>query len=103
MRFILVFVLLISINGFSQYKDFKISAKGDTVNRIDMHGRKQGAWVVHVDDLRGERGYDEQGYFENDKKEGRWVRFSLEGDVLAKENYRWGNLDGRNLYYSNVG
>ena len=103
MRFVFVFVLLISINGFGQYKNFTIGPKGDTLNRVDMKGLKQGAWVLHVDDLRGERGYEEEGYFLNSKKEGTWRRFSLDGDLLAVENYRWGNKDGKSQYYTNMG
>jgi hypothetical protein len=68
-----------------------------------MQGRKQGPWVVHVDALRGESGYDEQGYFVNDKKDGIWIRFSLMGDKIAEESYRWGSLDGKCRYYNMQG
>lgn len=68
-----------------------------------MMGKKQGPWVIHVDELRGEPGYDEQGYFIDDKKDGKWVKFSLMGDKLSEENYRWGSLDGKSRYYSRRG
>ena len=103
MRLLITFLLLISINGFSQWKSFIIGVKGDTLNRVDMKGWKQGPWVIHVDELRGEPGFDEQGYFENDKKDGLWVRFSLMGDKIAEENYRWGSLDGKSKYYNKTG
>jgi len=103
MRFLFPILLLISINGFSQWKSYIISVKGDTLNRIDMYGKKQGPWSIHVDDLRGERGYEEEGYFENDKKEGSWRRYSLDGDKIAEENYRWGNKNGKCSYYTNSG
>ncbi|MGE5518633.1 MAG: toxin-antitoxin system YwqK family antitoxin [Candidatus Dadabacteria bacterium] len=103
MRYILLAVLFISATANAQWKTFKLSPRGDTLNRIDLNGLKQGPWVVHTDDLRGERGFDEQGYFWNDKKEGRWTRFSLDGDVIAKENYRWGQKDGRNEYFNYQG
>ena len=103
MRFIFVFILLISISGYGQWKDYIISVRGDTLNRVDMKGRKQGPWVIHVDALRGESGYDEQGYFLNDKKEGLWQRFTLIGDMIAEENYRWGNKDSKCLYFTNLG
>jgi len=103
MRFILAFVLLISMGGYGQLKDYIISVKGDTLNRVDLKGRKQGPWVVHVDELRGEPGYDEQGYYENDKKEGSWLRFSLMGDKIAEENYRWGSLNDKCRYYTRAG
>ena len=103
MRFILPLFLLISMNGFGQWKSYIISVKGDTLNRVDMKGLKQGPWVIHMDELRGEPGYDEQGYFINGKKDGLWQRFSLMGDKIAEENYRWGNKDGKCRYYTNTG
>ena len=103
MRFLFVFLLFVSLNGFGQWKDYIISVRGDTLNRIDMQGRKQGPWVIHLDEVRGEPGYDEQGYFLNDKKDGLWVRFSLMGDKIAEENYRWGVLDGKAKYYTRNG
>jgi antitoxin component YwqK of YwqJK toxin-antitoxin module len=53
-----------------------------------------------VPELRGERGYEEEGYFVNDLKEGIWKKFSPEGVKIAEENYRWGKLHGKQLYYS---
>ena len=100
MRFILVFMLLISTSGYGQLKNYIISVKGDTLNRVDIKDRKQGPWVIHVDELRGEPGYDEQGYFADNKKEGAWVQFSLMGDKIAEENYRWGNRNGKCRYYT---
>jgi len=100
MRFAFCFLLLISFNSFGQWKNFIISVKGDTLNRVDMKGLKQGPWFVHTDDLRGERGYEEEGYFENDQKEGVWKRYSLQGIKIAEENYRWGKLHGRQRYFT---
>jgi antitoxin component YwqK of YwqJK toxin-antitoxin module len=92
--------MLVSLNSFGQWKDFIISVKGDTLNRVDMNGKKQGPWVIHVDDLRGERGYEEEGYFYNDLKEGTWRRYSLNGIKIAHENYRWGKLNGKSQYFT---
>jgi len=103
MRFILVFLLLIATRSFAQYKNYIIGPKGDTLNRVDLKGKKQGPWVIHVNDNHGERGYEEEGYFVNDKKEGTWRQFSLDGDMIAIENYRWGNKDGKCQYYTNMG
>jgi hypothetical protein len=102
MRYILAFFLLLSVGANAQWKDYFISQHGDTLNRVDMKGRKQGPWIVKVPDLRGERGYEEEGYFVDDKKEGRWVRYSLQGDKMAVENYRWGQKDGRCQYFNHV-
>src|SRR6478735_697190 len=100
MRLIILLFLIISMSATAQWKDYKISVKGDTLNRVDMKGLKQGPWVIHVDDLRGERGYEEEGYFENDMKEGAWRRFSLQGIKIGEENYRWGKLHGKQKYFT---
>jgi hypothetical protein len=80
-----------------------ISVKGDTLNCVDMQGKKQGPWVIRVESLRGEEGYEEEGFFEKDKKEGLWRRYSLVGDLTAMENYRWGNKNGKNIYFNKMG
>jgi hypothetical protein len=103
MRFIFCFFLLISLHGFGQWKSYKIGVRGDTLNRVDMKGLKQGPWVLQQPELRGEPGYEEQGYFVNDKKDGMWVKFSLMGDKIAEENYRFGALDGKCKYYNKTG
>jgi hypothetical protein len=100
MRIVFIFLILISTRGYGQWKNYIIGIKGDTLNRVDMQGRKQGPWVVTFPELRGERGYEEEGYFENDKKTGTWKVYSLMGDKMAVENYRWGNKDGRCQYYT---
>jgi hypothetical protein len=100
MRLILLLSLFISINGYGQWKSYILSPRGDTLNRIDIKGKKQGPWVINVPELRGERGYDEEGYFENDLKDGTWKRFSLEGVKIAEETYRWGKLNGRQYYFT---
>jgi hypothetical protein len=96
-------MLLLSINVFGQYKNYVIGPKGDTLNRVDLKGKRQGPWVIHVNDNHGERGYEEEGYFVNDKKEGMWRRFTLDGDMIAIENYRWGNKNGKCQYFTTMG
>ncbi|MBK6936844.1 MAG: hypothetical protein IPH18_08080 [Chitinophagaceae bacterium] len=103
MRLIFVLFLFISLSGASQWKTYTLNVKGDTLNRVDVTGMKQGPWVISVPDLRGERGYEEEGYFENDFKEGIWKRFSLEGVKIGEENFRWGKLNGKQQYFTYFG
>lgn len=98
-----VLVLGLAVQADAQYQSFKISARGDTINIIDAAGKKQGPWVVHVDPLRGEPGYEEEGYFVDNKKEGSWRRYSLTGDFIALENYKYGDKDGVSKYFDNIG
>jgi len=45
---------LIGFRGYSQWKSFIISPKGDTLNVVDQQDKKQGRWVNHFDEVRGE-------------------------------------------------
>ena len=103
MRLIIVLFILIPFAGISQLKSYIIGVKGDTLNRVDLGGKKQGPWVSHFDELRGEPGFEEEGYYMNDRKEGVWRKYSLQGDLIAMENFRWGNKDGKNVYFNNTG
>ena len=104
MRCLLLPLLILFSNGANaQYKSFRISSSGDTLNKVDNKGLKQGKWTVHVNALRGEPGYEEEGIFLNDRKEGSWMRYSLMGDPLAIENYKWGNKNGLCRYFTAAG
>lgn len=100
MRWILIAFLLISMNGFSQWKDYLLSGSGDTLNRVDLLGRKQGPWTHRYESLRGEPGYEEEGWYKNNRKEGVWRLYSLVGDLVGMEQYRWGLKDGLCQYFS---
>jgi hypothetical protein len=103
MRYILSLFLLISTGGYSQCKTYMIGVNRDTLNCTDFSGKKQGRWVNRIEPLRGEPGYEEQGVYINDKKEGQWQQFSLDGDLLAVETYRWGNKNGKSVYFNRFG
>jgi hypothetical protein len=100
----LLLVLLLTglgLHGFSQLKSYSLGVRGDTLNRVDAKGLKQGPWIVKVENLRGERGYEEEGYFQDDKKVGTWKKYSIENGVkIAEENYKWGKLNGKSKYYT---
>lgn len=101
MRYGLIpFLLLIYHTGIGQCKTFKIAANGDTLNCTDFNGFKQGKWAIHVDPLRGNPGFEEEGTFKNDKKEGVWRNFNLMGDIMAVETYRWGLKNGKCQYFT---
>ena len=103
MKYLLFFVLLISYQGFSQWKTYRLTPRGDTINCIDQQDRRQGRWVVSVDGVRGEPGYDEEGMYKDGKKEGMWRVYTTMGDLYAIESFRWGNKDGKSQYYNIAG
>lgn len=100
-RFFIIFFLaqMVCLSGFSQLKDYTIGPRGDTLNGMDPKGQKQGKWVNHFDELRGEPGYEEEGVYKDNRKEGAWRLFSLQGDLIGLEYYKWGNKSGVCQYY----
>ena len=100
MRWIFIIGCLLSLSGYSQLKDYTISPKGDTLNGVDQQGKKQGKWVNRYEQLRGEPGFEEEGVYKNDRKEGTWRKYSLQGDLFGLENYRWGFKDGISQYFN---
>ena len=102
-HWIWILLMFCSLAGFGQSGNYVIGVKGDTLNRVDSKGQKQGKWVIHVDELRGEPGYEEEGEFRNNRKEGIWRIYSLAGDLTGIEFYRWGNKDGVCQYFNAAG
>ena len=96
-------LFLFVMNGSAQYKNYSLSPKGDTLNIVDKKGLKQGKWVISVAELRGEPGYEEEGFYKDDKKDGPWRRYNTTGDIIAIENYRFGGKDGLQEYFTFLG
>ena len=100
MRLIFVLGCLVCLHGYGQLKDYTIGPKGDTLNGVDKQGKKQGKWVQRFEQVRGEPGFEEEGEYRNDRKEGTWRKYSLQGDLFGLENYRWGFKDGVSQYFN---
>ncbi len=102
-RFLAMIALFFCYTVNAQNKLFIISPKGDTLNKVDKNNLKQGKWVITVAELRGEPGYEEEGYYKNDKKTGPWRKYNSTGDILAVENYKAGGKEGVQEYFSFLG
>ena len=101
--FTMAAIVCFDLTAAAQYKAFKLSPKGDTLNAVDKKDLKQGKWVVTVAELRGEPGYEEEGYYKDDKKTGPWRKYNSTGDILAIENYKAGGKEGVQEYFSFLG
>ena len=101
--YIVLGTIFFSLQSFGQCKTYQLDAKKDTINCTDFQDMKQGKWVTRVVNNHGEPGYQEEGYYKDNKKEGEWTRYNLMGDVIAQENYKWGNKDGVCRYYNLMG
>ncbi|HVU54986.1 MAG TPA: hypothetical protein VHD83_08015 [Puia sp.] len=97
--FSLIILQIHPVKSFAQWKDYKVSPNGDTLNCIDKQDKKQGKWVNHYDEVRGEPGYEEEGIYRNDRKEGTWRLYNLRGDLIGAEFYKWGFKDGVCQYF----
>lgn len=103
-KMMLLFFCMFSISTKAQpWLSYKLTPRGDTINRLDQQKMKQGPWVLRFETLRGEPGCEEEGYFLNDKKDGAWRRYSLMGDLIARENYKGGYRDGKQQYFTQLG
>ena len=69
------------------------------MNGVDAKKRRQGPWSEQVASVRGEPGYSWEGNYKNDRKEGIWKKYSINGDVIAEETFKNGVLDGLCKYY----
>jgi antitoxin component YwqK of YwqJK toxin-antitoxin module len=90
---------LVGFRGYSQWKSYIISPKGDTLNCVDNKDHRQGRWVNHFDEVRGEPGYEEEGVYLDSRKEGAWRLYTLQGDLIGLEYYKWGMKDGVCQYF----
>lgn len=96
-------IILLSNMASAQHKSFIISQKGDTINIVDNKGLKQGKWVTTVGEVRGEPGFDEEGYYKDDKKTGTWRQYNSTGDLIGLENYLNGGKAGAQDYFTFLG
>jgi hypothetical protein len=96
----LLMIFFFCQHSYSQCKTYKLDTNRDTINCTDFQDHKQGKWVIRVVDNHGEPGYQQEGAYKDDKKDGTWTTYNLMGDVIAEENYRWGNKDGVCRYYN---
>lgn len=94
----MISVCFIEIAG-AQCTEFIIGNNGDTLNCKDKKGMKQGKWINKVEELRGEPGYEEEGEYRNNDKSGYWRIFTLQGDLIGIENYRYGQKNGLQQYF----
>jgi hypothetical protein len=67
-------------------------SQNDTINQLDESGRKQGHWIYYGND-RPAAGYPDSGIIEegpyiNNRKEGIWIKYNIDGTPRLKGEYR---------------
>ncbi|MFT4601948.1 MAG: antitoxin component YwqK of YwqJK toxin-antitoxin module [Arenicella sp.] len=79
---LIIISLLFSLSSFGQ---------SDTLNQKDAQGKKQGFWII-TGEMKPEKGYCasckiEEGTYLDDRKNGTWHKYYLEGGVRLEGTY----------------
>lgn len=90
-------ILLSSISLYSQI--LHIPQDPDSINQYNSKKQKTGFWIYDAKESLDGFSYNEIGYYENDKKQGKWIKYDGLGRLIAIENYRNDVLDGESLYF----
>lgn len=91
--YIIIFTFLISYKTYSQ--KFEI-INGDTVNRVDRKGLKQGKWI----EFYGDNGRSET-YFVNGKEEGEYRWYDKKNNISEHGFSKNGKAEGKTSEFQN--
>ncbi len=86
-----IFMFLLITTGSAQWRSYKIY-RGDTINRIDLQGRKQGLWLYFNDTYKN--GIIQQGFYKDGKKQGEWIVYYKNGNIKSKSFYKDNHIFG---------
>ena len=104
-KFLLIF-LMISLASFAQSQSFELNGK-DTVNKIDLAGKKQGKWILKGKHKPGTCYQPEQkieeGLYTENRKTGIWVEYYCNGNMKNKLTFNNGRPDGYAIMYHENG
>lgn len=102
--------LLIAMLSFgavsSQAQKFQMLGK-DTINYVDVSGKKQGTWIIYGKD-KNEPCYQpeqkaEEGKFRENRKTGQWIEYYCNGQPKSKVTFVNGRPDGYAVTYHENG
>ena len=105
MRFLLSILLVFTFIGFAEAQSYEI-VDGDTINKVDADGRRQGKWLVKANP-KIDLGYAagevvETGSYSTSRKTGEWLKTYPGGSPKSKLTYVKGRPKGPYiLYYDN--
>ena len=106
-------MLVLNLTFYAQIKKIKSFDihLGDTVNKIDLQGNKQGRWIIYGRDTRGwthrlfnSKQVVEEGHYIDNKKVNIWKTYhdnnKLKSEITYKDDYPFGlakfyNSDGK--------
>jgi len=108
MKKLIQIFLFISLTSFAQSQSFEMDANGvDTINKIDLAGKKQGKWIVRGKHKPGTcyapDAKVEEGKYENNRKAGQWIEYYCNGNMKNKLTFVNGRPDGYAIMYHENG
>ena len=106
MKKLLPIFLMISIVTFAQSQSSEIVGN-DTLNKIDIAGKKQGKWILRGKHKPGtcftaEQKIEEGKYADN-RKTGAWIEYFCNGNMKNKLTFVNGRPDGYAIMYHENG
>lgn len=93
-------LLLVATAATAQQLPDKKKLK-EKLNQYDSKGMKDGLWLNRMPEKKGEGAYNEFGNYHRGEKTGLWYKMSIEGDLMAIENYKRDYYDGQVKYFTN--
>ena len=97
--FVEICLLLLPVLTIAQWKSYKIY-NGDTINRIDLQGRRQGLWIFFNQDYKNK--IVQKGYYKDGKKQGQWIIYYPNGNIKSKITFKDNKPYGpAEIYYPN--
>jgi antitoxin component YwqK of YwqJK toxin-antitoxin module len=104
----LLYVLLTVCGAtYAQSQTYELSLNGDTINKIDVNGKKQAKWIIYGKTKPGTCYRPDQevekGTYSDNRKTGIWVEFYCNGNMKNKLTFTNGRPDGYAIMYHENG
>lgn len=100
-----IVIMMVWTNLFAQ--SYELTANGDTINKIDTEGKRQGKWIIMGKHKPGTCYQPEQkaeeGKYIDSKKNGLWIEYYCNGNLKGKIQYANGRPDGYCIIYHENG
>ena len=106
-KFYLIIIFLVYQISRGQSQSYEMGTKGDTINLIDILGKKQGKWIIKGKHKPGtcftaEQKVEEGKYTDN-RKIGKWLEFYCNGNMKNQLTFQNGRPDGYAIMYHESG
>lgn len=82
-----------------KWTSYEILDNGDTINRLDAKGIRQGRWLLEHPAHYEEPAFMEVGSYEQGLKTGLWRTHQNNGVLVSEENFKKGLKDGEARYF----